>query len=213
MPPPISRIRSRRARSSGGTSSSPAVSRVAGSATSRSAPPATSSTHNALTGSVPLAERRNTTRAPAAPSVTLRGRPRVKLRVRAAWRGKERGCSGCSVTRGACHRTSALGSETSYAGWRVDPVASYRWTGGVSGRPATAVHDLGLVATTPLRRRAGRRLVGKPVAEGDRADGVDVVGDAEGLARGPVVLRRDAEEAGAEPLVDGREQDHQAGHG
>src|SRR5918999_240241 len=61
---------------------------AAGSATSRSAPEASSRTHSRLTGSSPAAERRNATRAPSAPTWNPRGRPRVNPRVRACRRGK-----------------------------------------------------------------------------------------------------------------------------
>src|SRR3954447_20777810 len=88
MPPACSRLRSRRARSSGGRSSLPAPSSAAGSATRRSAPVARSSVHRQVTGSVPPRLRRKTTRAPSGEIVKPRGAPSVKRRVRAWRRGK-----------------------------------------------------------------------------------------------------------------------------
>src|SRR5690606_29699831 len=82
-----SRARSRRARSSGGRSSS-STPRLAGSATSRSAPVRTSSSHRQVTGSVPLLVRRKSTRSPSGAIVKLRGTPRVNRLVLAYKRGK-----------------------------------------------------------------------------------------------------------------------------
>src|SRR6476659_98791 len=72
----------------------------------------------------------------------------------------------------------------------------------VSGRPAAPVDELGEGSALLRRRRPRRLLVVAPVAEGDGAHRVEVGGDAERRTRGPVVLRGDAEEAGAQALVD-----------
>ena len=89
MPPPLSRVRSRRARSSGGRSPSSSVaSSIRGSPTNRSIPDATSSTHSAFTESEPLALRRKITRSPSADTVMSRGAPSVNRCVLACWRGK-----------------------------------------------------------------------------------------------------------------------------
>src|SRR6188472_3986260 len=79
--------------------------------------------------------------------------------------------------------------------------------------PAPAMDDVGLLLALPLGRRTGRGLLGQPVSERDGADRVVVVRDRERVTSGAVVLRWDAEEAGAQALVDRREQDQQAGHG
>ena len=87
MPPACSLTRSRRARSSGGRSfSSPPSAR--GSATSRSVPLLTSSTHRQVTGSPPPWVRRYATRAPSGEMRNARGTPSVNRLVLASWRGK-----------------------------------------------------------------------------------------------------------------------------
>ena len=91
MPPPPSRLRSRRARSAGDSCSSPPASRVRGSASSVSVPLATSSDHSAPTGSVPCAERTNSSRSPVGSRCSDRGAPRVNFWVRALARGNESG--------------------------------------------------------------------------------------------------------------------------
>src|SRR5437899_2775098 len=74
MPEPVSRTRSRRARSSGGRFSSSAPSAF-GSATRRSAPVPTAASHRQLTGSSPLLVRRNVTRSPSGETRSARGAP------------------------------------------------------------------------------------------------------------------------------------------
>ena len=86
MPAACSRTRSRRAFSCSVRAVPPPS--AAGSATRRSAPVPTSSTHRQFTGSSPPLLRRNATRSPAGVIWNERGRPRVKRRVLACWRGK-----------------------------------------------------------------------------------------------------------------------------
>ncbi|CAM5659929.1 hypothetical protein SGLAM104S_00661 [Streptomyces glaucescens] len=91
MPAPPSRLRSRRARSSGGRSSAAPPSSTPGSAATRSVPSARSSTHSAFARSVPVRERRNTTRDASGATLNERGAPSVNRWVRACRRGKESG--------------------------------------------------------------------------------------------------------------------------
>src|ERR1043166_1524174 len=88
MPPACSLTRSRRARSSGGRSASSPPPSVRGSATSRSVPSSTSSTHRQVTGSPPPWVRRKATRAPSGETRNARGTPSVNRLVLASWRGK-----------------------------------------------------------------------------------------------------------------------------
>ena len=77
--------------------------------------------------------------------------------------------------------------------------------------PAAAVHDL--VDAAPAATQRGRPpVVGARVADRHAADGPEVLGHAERLPERGQPLRRDAEEAGAQPLVDGGEQHQQRGH-
>src|SRR5690625_2365482 len=87
MPPPCSRRRSRRARSSGGRFSSSAP-RARGSARISVVPRSVSWTHRHVAGSDPSRERRKVTRSPSGEIWKPRGTPMVKCWVRACWRGK-----------------------------------------------------------------------------------------------------------------------------
>src|SRR5688500_7011351 len=100
------------------------------------------------------------------------------------------------------------------AGWAVDRCPADRWTWGVSARPAPAsvVDHLGGGTTRPSRRGARAAGILRPVADGDRPAGGVVVGHAERLPERLDPVRRDAEEAGAEPLVDRGLQYQQRGH-
>ncbi|CAM5589089.1 hypothetical protein SVIOM74S_09491 [Streptomyces violarus] len=91
MPAPPSRLRSRRARSSGERFSEAPPSRARGSAATRSPPSSVSRTLSEFARSVPELERRNTTREPSGATVNERGAPSVKRWVRACRRGKESG--------------------------------------------------------------------------------------------------------------------------
>ena len=82
------RVRSRRARSTGGTISSRPDRSSSGSATSRSAPVAASRTHRAVLRSVPERDRRNATRLSSGAIANACGTPRKNPTVRAYWRGK-----------------------------------------------------------------------------------------------------------------------------
>src|SRR5262249_46448808 len=86
IPSADSRTRSRRARSSGGSSPSPPSD--AGSQTRRSRPLPTSNDQSCVTGSSPAGDRRKRTREPSAAIRNARGTPRVNRRVRACCRGK-----------------------------------------------------------------------------------------------------------------------------
>jgi hypothetical protein len=92
MPADPSRLRSRRARSSGDSSSEAPSRRPRGSAAAYSRGPCGpdgSRTQSRLDRSVPSRERRKTTREPSGATVNARGAPRVNRWVRAYWRGKE----------------------------------------------------------------------------------------------------------------------------
>src|SRR5699024_8110411 len=87
MPPPCSRSRSRRARSSGGRFSSSAPS-ARGSAITVVSPFVVSYSHRQVALSRPSRPLRNVTRVPSGEIWKVRGTPRVKRWVRACWRGK-----------------------------------------------------------------------------------------------------------------------------
>src|SRR5699024_9185943 len=88
------------------------------------------------------------------------------------------------------------------------------WTAGAIGslRPVTAVnHLVGLLATAASRRPADT-LVGGRVADRDRSDRRPLVRNPELVADGGDLPGRYAEEAWSQLLIDGRQQDEEAGH-
>ena len=186
MPPACSRLRSRRARSSGGQVLARGPSSSRGSATSRSSPVARSRVHRQVTGSVPPRLRRNTTRSPSGEIVTPRGAPRVNRRVRACRRGK------LSVTVDQSARRRAQSTQGDAV--RGDDAGRGRRVVGSPRARRRAVHRW----SGPWRRRGGRWRGGRRAAVGGAAPTVqqrpdercaprrvDLHGDA--VDRGPQV--------------------------
>src|SRR5690606_14568181 len=107
-----SRLRSRRAASSGEICSASPASRATGSATFRSAAASTSYTHSSVARSVPDGVRKKTTRLRSGATVKRLGAPRVNSCVRAERRGKLGRDSRPSGVAGSASVVSSIGSLT-----------------------------------------------------------------------------------------------------